>query len=59
MRELSEYGKLKQQEVDLTNTKFWKDIVAEIEKIQRGEEIREDLKKLNKRVEVLEKQKSG
>jgi hypothetical protein len=59
MQELSEYGKLKQQEVDLTNSKFWKDVVSEIEKIQRGEDIREDLKQIKKRVEVLEKQKSG
>ena len=58
MQELSEYGKLKQQEVDLTNSKIWKDVVAEIERIQKGEDIREDLKQIKKRVEVLEKKEN-
>lgn len=71
MQELSEYGKLKQEEIDLTKPELWKPIYKEIKKIQRGEssgikiitqeeekDLRTEIKKLKERVEVLEKQKS-
>jgi hypothetical protein len=57
MQELSEYGKLKQEEIDLTKSELWKPIYAEILRLQKGEDIREDLKQIKKRVEVLEKKR--
>jgi hypothetical protein len=59
MQELSEYGKLKQEEIDLTKPKLWKPIYAEILRLQKGEDIREDLKQIKKRVEALEKKKKN
>ena len=70
MQELSEYGKQKQQEIDLTKPEIWKPIYEEIKKIQRGEssgiklitqeeekDLRAEIKKLKERVEALEKRK--
>ena len=59
MPELSEYGKMKKEEINLISSKIWKPIYEEILRLQRGEDIREDIKKIKGRIEALENKKKN